>query len=111
MFDFRLFEWSDGDEFRYDECGNTTEVILRCGYLKLPLCRDCLETLKVELDAHLKPHFCYECEHFGKHRNWVSYGGTCLLDHPDIKPEQYGEIYNRDPFNSCPRFNEAKTNG
>ena len=37
MFTFRLFEWSDGDDFKYDECGKRTEAVLQCGYIKLPL--------------------------------------------------------------------------
>lgn len=107
MFTFRLFEWSDGDDFKYDECGKRTEAVLQCGYIKLPLCRECLEELKTELDKHLTPHFCRECTHYGKHRYWYDYGGTCKLKHPEITENQYGDYFCCDPFNSCGDFKES----
>ena len=89
--DFKTYDFAD-DDLKYDECGNSTEAILIVGKIKIPLCRECIDELKESVIDHTKPHFCYECEHFGRSPyDYTRYGGTCLKETPNVNPTCYGE--------------------
>lgn len=87
------------EDEKYDNCGNETMAVLHIGSIKIPLCEDCFNELKVEVDKIAQVKFCGHC----KYIKWGKWGdrASCNLQ-GDISDECAG--YDKDVFyyDNCP---------
>lgn len=85
----------------YDSCGNTTVAVFKINSVSIPLCSDCLEELKDEIKKYEESKFCSKCKHFGCSESGIRYGGSCLIEDPNLPKSEYGHRYTRDRFSIC----------
>ena len=61
-----------------DACGNTTVAEMRFNSIRIPLCRDCLDSLRESLNIYDNTIFCHKCANFIMSEDGWNYGGSCL---------------------------------
>lgn len=100
------------DDPKYDNCGNTTHAILEIGTITIPLCNECINDLKCDLEKYNETVFCYMCEHFIQNKWGLSYDGSCkfMADINDfsIKEDDVGYAYPTCSMETC-SFSKLKS--
>lgn len=95
------FRGPDYDDKEYDSCGNTTIAVLEIDSITIPLCRECLTSLKRDIKEYNQKHYCGRCINFrGSSSGSVHYGGSCVAD-KEIDPKNYGYENSVDYFKEC----------
>ena len=79
-------DWNDEE---YDSCCRTAIATLKIDCIKIPLCMECIEELKEQLERFCKPQYCYQCKYFKMSRSGWNYGGSCCKD-KDISDDLAG---------------------
>jgi hypothetical protein len=102
----------DWDTPEYDSCGSTSIAELNIHNIKIPLCTECLEELKEEVDKFNKMIFCKDCIHVKAKPEYNYY--SCNLkykeDHngEDLPDEHIGYYNGVDSMSYCPRAKKAE---
>lgn len=84
----------DWDDEERDGCGSRTEVVLSVNHVKIPLCADCLQNLRDELEEFDNTQFCYKCKYFKEDR----YDRSSCMKPADMTDSQIGSRYCVDKY-------------
>jgi len=97
----RLREYNYYEDKDHDACGNTTMAVIEIGdFMTIPLCSECLESLRNSLKEYDEKVFCYRCQHFKQSESGWNYGGSCCKDQ-EISDGDAGYINCKDNFSTC----------
>lgn len=87
-----------------DSCGKTTVAEVHYNSMRIPLCSDCLDSLRESLKLYDNTIFCHKCANFVMSRCGWHYGGSCLksLDNKtEFNPRDAGFINCKDCMDTC----------
>lgn len=87
-----------------DACGNTTVAEVHYNAMRIPLCQECLNSLRESLKVYDDTIFCYKCTNFIMSRSGWSYGGSCLKsldDRTEFNPNDAGYINCKNCMDTC----------
>lgn len=89
----------------YDGCGNLTVASLHINGVSIPMCQDCIEELKSELETFNNTVFCKDCKHFVKNKYGYAYSGACKKrakeSGEEVKESDVGYSFITDFMNTC----------
>ena len=87
-----------------DSCGNTVIAEIHYNGMRIPLCEDCLNSLRESLKSYDETIFCYKCADFIMSNDGWNYGGTCLRsieDRESFDPKNAGYVEYTYCMGSC----------
>lgn len=94
----------DYDSNELDACGNATVAEIHYNRMRIPLCRDCLDSLRKSLEIYDNTVFCHKCTNFVMSKSGWKYGGSCLKsldDKTKFDPKDAGYLYCTDCMDTC----------
>lgn len=94
----------DYNSNKLDACGNTTIAEVYYNSARIPLCSNCLDSLRESLKAYDDTIFCYKCANFIMSKSGWNYGGSCLKslnDKTDFNPNHAGYLNYKECMDTC----------
>ena len=85
-------------------CGNTTVAEVHYNNMCIPLCSECLDSLRESLKVYDDTIYCYKCANFIMSRSGWNYGGSCLKsldDKTKFDPKDAGYLNCKDSMDTC----------
>ena len=95
---------SDYNSNKFDPCGNTTVAEMQYNGMRIPLCSQCLASLRESLKIYDDTIFCHKCANFIMSKDGWDYGGSCLKsldDKTKFDPKDAGYINCKDCMDTC----------
>ena len=87
-----------------NSCGNTSIAEIHYNGMRIPLCTECLDSLRKSLKEYDETVFCYKCKNFIMSEDGWNYGGSCLKsldDKTTFKTSDAGHVYCKSCMDTC----------